>query len=342
MSQIKAVPIAPPTAQSTYNPTGNGGARERAIAKLTAGSTEQVAPVSNPTSVSPEELSVVSPQKEEEIVQKDILETSSEEPKEETKEPKEDPLSSQYAILARKEKALRAKVQAQEASFKAQAEALAAREEAYKAKEAEYQNGFISKDRITQDPLTVLTELGVSYDQLTQLILNPPAQQDPATKMAVQKMQEEIKRLEKAQEDTRKSYQDQQTQAYQQAVNQIRSEVKQLVSSDETFETIRETNSSEDVVDLIERTFKEEKILLTPQEAAQMVEDHLLEEALKLTKLKKIQSKLTPAPAAPKSPENPKQPQQQTMKTLTNSVGSSRQLSARERALLAFKGELKS
>ncbi len=102
-----------------------------------------------------------------------------------------------------------------------------------------------------------------------------------------------------------------------------------------------------DVVDLIEKTFKEDGILLTEDEAAQQVEDYLTEEAYKLANLKKIQKRLqtssasTSTSATPaKSAETPKQ--SQPMKTLTNAVGTSRQLTSKERAILAFKGEKQS
>jgi hypothetical protein len=66
-----------------------------------------------------------------------------------------------------------------------------------------------------------------------------------------------------------------------------------------------------------------------------MVEDYLVEEALKVAKISKISKKLQPAaqPAA----EPIKQP---AAKTLTNAMGTNRPLSAKERAVLAFEGKL--
>lgn len=76
---------------------------------------------------------------------------------------------------------------------------------------------------------------------------------------------------------------------------------------------------------------------MTVEEAAQAVEEHLAEEALRLAKLKKITAKLQ-APA-PKSPEQkPAAPTQQPPKTLSNQMDSPKPMSARERAILAFKG----
>lgn len=264
--------------------------------------------------------------------------TASEAPKEEAPVKEESPLSSQYAVLARKEKALRAKAQQQDAAYRAKEASLLAKEEALKARESEYKSNYIQKDKFTQDPWSTLSELGVTYDQLTQSALNQ-SQQDPATKAAIDSLKAELRAQQAAQDEARKGYETQQKQAYEQAVSQIRNDAKNLVNTDPEFETIKATNSINDVVELIEETFKKDKILLSVEDAAREVENYLVEEAMKIARIKKIQQRLAPKPEAPKqqAAKSPQQPQQ--MKTLTNSVGSSRQLSARERAILAFKGE---
>jgi hypothetical protein len=86
---------------------------------------------------------------------------------------------------------------------------------------------------------------------------------------------------------------------------------------------------------------------MTVEEAAQEVENYLLEEALKVQRINKIQQRLkTAAPSAPAAKQTPQpQTQQQTQpretKTLSNSMGTQGRLSARERAMLAFEGKLK-
>jgi hypothetical protein len=122
-------------------------------------------------------------------------------------------------------------------------------------------------------------------------------------------------------------------------MKQIRNDVNMLVKHDPQFETIKATNSIGDVVELIEKTFNEDGVLLTVEEAAQQVESYLVDEAIKLARLAKIQQKLAPAPKAEASKATGT-PEKQSMKTLTNSVNSSRTLSARERAILAMQGKL--
>jgi hypothetical protein len=269
-----------------------------------------------------------------------------------TTTPEKDSLSSQYAQLARKEKALRAKMQeikAKEDAFKTREQAI---EQQYSQKLQESQKAW--RDKLSQDPLSVMQETGLTYEQLTEKFLNAPNQQDSALKSTIEELRNEIKSLRDSQEKTTKGLEESQTQAYNQAINQMKTEAKKLVFSDDNYEMVKETNSINDVVELIEETFKKDGTLLTVEEAAQAVEDYLVEEALKLTKIKKLQARLkTPASSGGTAQtlktvqqsngqtEQGKQPTTQTMKTLTNSVGSTRQLSARERAMLAFKGELK-
>lgn len=280
--------------------------------------------------------------------QKFINETPSvEAPQVQTKAPEpEEPISSQYAILARKEKALRARMQAQEQAYKAKEEALRAQEAAFKAKEAEYSSKYIPKDRLSSDPLSVLTEQGLSYEKLTEMLLNPQQSQENLELKAYQKkVDEELSRIRKAQEESVKSQQDQQTQAYQQALNQIHRDVKSLVFTDPSFEMIKDTGSTRDVVDLIERTFKKEGYILPVDEACKAVEDYLMDESDKIFKIKKVREKFNKKLETPTVPSEPQKPTEQSkqpqgMKTLTNSVATSRKLSARDRAILRMQGKL--
>ncbi len=342
---MKIEPIAQP---ALVQPTGAKteyavDARTRAINALMQGAPQaQEHAVKNPSQVTPEEISAIRGTSEQGQPNHSESEVAAETPKEEPKV-SEEPLSSHYANLARKEKALRARAQAQEAAIKAKEAEIAAREEAIKAKDAEYSSKYIAKDRLTTDTLNALLDAGLSYEQITEAMLNQQAQPDFTKSRAYLEMQAELKAVKEAQEQAKKSYEEQQTQAYQQALGQIRSDVSKLVYTDPNFETIKATNSINDVVELIERTFKEEGSLLSVEEASQMVEDHLVEEALSIARLKKIQSRLQPKETAPQAtPKTADAPKQQQLKTLSNSVSSSRQLSAKERAILAFKGELKS
>lgn len=317
-------------------------AKQRAIDILEGRSQQAEAlPVKNANRISPEEVSAVMTKTQissEELGHMDTNETLAEQAVSEATKPKEEPLSTQYAILARKEKALRAKAQAQELALKAREDAFKAKEEAIKAKESEYQSKFVDRDRLKNDPFSVLAELGLTYDQLTNLALNAPKPEDIERKSEMDSLRSELKAIREAQEKTKQSIEQREKNSYDQALNNIRNEVKTLIKLDPTFETIAQTNSHEDVVDLIKRTFEQDGVLMTAEEAAAQVEEYLVEEAIKLAKMKKIQSRLAPKPSA--SAPVAKQASPNTMKTLTNSVGSSKPLSNYERAIKAFKGEL--
>jgi hypothetical protein len=290
--------------------------------------------VRNPSNVSVEELGAI----KQPSGQTDNNEApASEAPKAETKAT-EEPLSSQYAVLARKEKALRAREQAIRA--KEESARLAA-EEALRPKAPAFdESKYISKDKLAEDPFSVLSDLGLTYEQLTERALNGPTPEQREQQTYIKKLEARLAEIDQKLEKTNKTFEERDQEALQQTKSQLRNETKRLVEADPNFETIKETNSINDVVELIERTFDQDGYLMSVEEAAQAVEDHLVEEALKITRIKKIQQKLQSAskPAEQKITDAPKQ---QQIKTLTNNMSSSRQLSARERALLAFKGELK-
>jgi len=197
---------------------------------------------------------------------------------------------------------------------------------------------------LAQDPMGALSELGISYEQLTNAVLNQPSASD----VAYQKLQAEIQALKDAQNQSATKFQEQQQQQYEAAVSQLRSEAQALVQADPAFETIKEMGMSDAVVELIKETYNQQGVLLDVSEAAEQVENHLIEEAMRFAKLKKVQTKLAPEPQPAEATKLPltKQPQQ-PMKTLTNAVTAqsrTQPLSAkerRERAILAFKGQLK-
>lgn len=336
--QSKSAPAPDSQAQPTQSKTA------RAIAAFNAAGQVQQAPVSNPSQVSPEEMTAlnsITNESEDESRQKDTAEAESDEAVKAADAPKEakaeEPLSTQFAILARKEKALRAKAQ----EFRTQQDSFKAQQAAFEAEKGQLQSRSEEsfKQRLAKDPIGALAEVGLSPEEVANLMLNP-SKVDPGVQRVMERMEAEIKALKDAQENSKKASADQQSNAYKQAVSQIRLEAKKLVSADDSFETVRETGSVDDVVDLIERTFKEDGVLLDVEEAARQVEEYLIEEAMKIAKIKKIQQRLSPASKTdPKAPGAA--PQQQQMKTLTNNISTSRQLSARERAMLAFKGEIK-
>lgn len=249
----------------------------------------------------------------------------------------EEPISSQYALLARKDKIVRQK----EVALKAREAELKAKEDAMSAKSSSNssfdESKYISKEKLSADVFGTLTEMGFTYDQLTEAALNGPKPKDIEMMNEIKALREEMKALKGESESTKKTFDEYQTQNETLGINQLTKQATSLINNNPNFETIKETGSINDVVDLIKTTLKEDGVILSVEEAAEQVEEYLVEEALKLARIKKIQQKLAPQAAAPKAADAPKQ---QQLKTLTNSVGTSRPLSARERAILAAEGRL--
>jgi hypothetical protein len=254
-------------------------------------------------------------------------------------EKKDDFLSPKFAALARQEK----QVQAARQKLKAEKEAFEREREARL-------NGYIPKEDLRKNTLSALESAGLSYDDLTkQLLEAPQGQIDPTVRAA----QAKIAELEAKLNQITQKQEESQTAAYKQALDTIRHKVSGLVdSSPGDYEMIKALDQSEAVVALIEETFKAEGYVMSEEDAAREVEEHLLEEAVRMSALEKVKKKLAPAPATetPTSqvskPGEEKQPipQQQQIKTLTNAIQSApRGLTAaerRQRAILAAQGKL--
>jgi hypothetical protein len=253
-------------------------------------------------------------------------------------------LSKQYAILARKEKALRARTSQMEQQMKAKEQELAEREKALQGKSNFDESKYIPRERLQEDLMSVLAEAGITYDQVTEAVLNQP-KRDPYVDAKTRALEAKIASLEEKLDGVNKNSQEQQTQAYQQALAQIERDAKSLIERDPAYETVKGTGQVKEVVKLIEKTFQDSGELLSIEEAAQMVEDELLERFLSTAQsVKKIQERLQPKasakPEAEKKQESVPAQQSQQLKTLTNNVGSpARKMSAKERAIAAFKGE---
>lgn len=274
------------------------------------------------------------------------VETIEEAPKAEDKQ-----LSSQYALLAKREKALRAKAQQQEQVYRTREKALADREAALSSQPQAPSidmSQYISVDRFKSDPIGVMAETGLTYDELAQQLISQQQPLDPRTERQMQRLNAANKALEdklaKFEESQVKNQQD----AYTSALNVIKNDVRSLVKGNvDQFEMISRTNSIDDVVELIETTYKEEGLLMSNEEAAQAIEDYLTEEAYKLSEAKKIRARMalnaskSSQAATAQKPAVPQPKQQQPMKTLTNAVSTPGQtLSARERAILLVEGKL--
>lgn len=238
--------------------------------------------------------------------------------------PKEEQISPKFAALAREQRALHK-----------MREELKAERAAIEAEKTTYKTKYIDKDRIKTDFLSVMTEAGLTPDEVVSAISN----HDPQS-ATIQKLMAKIDSLEQKQTSAEKAAIENQQKAYDNAVNNVRNEVKLLVDSNSDYETIKANDAQEAVVELIKETFEKENRLMTTEEASKIVENYLLEEAVKMASLEKVKQRLLP-----KAPEQVKAPiakQQQTL-THANTTAQTKPLTPkerRERAIAAFRGQL--
>lgn len=230
------------------------------------------------------------------------------------------PLSPQFAALAKQRRALQVKERE-----------LADREKAL-ASAPSGNDGADIIARLKSQPLSVLQEHGVTYDQLTEAIIANQGGINPE----IQALKAEIKALK---EGVDKNFVDRDSAQEQAVLAEMRREADALAKQGDTYEMVRETNSLNDVMDLIHRTYKTSGEILDVSEAMQLVEDHLINESLKLANLKKIQGKLAPAQSAQSAASQ--QQQRPAMRTLTNRDTARSTMSREARALAAFNGTLK-
>jgi len=242
---------------------------------------------------------------------------------EDIKEGTGEPMSPQYAALARKERAVRSQVRQLEEQKLAHQKEL----EAFKADRELLQ-------LLETDPWTALAKKGISYDKLVESQINQPNPELKALRDELAAVKEELAKTSKQTKDAG-------DQRWNDAVRAITADVTELVSEGDTYETIKKAGRTQDVVELITRTYQNGETI-TIEDAAQAVEDALLEEAEEeyklLSQLNKLKNKL--APTSQEAPASA-QTQKPQATTLTGSMASTRQLSAKERAILAFNGQLK-
>lgn len=222
------------------------------------------------------------------------------------------PLSPQFAALAKQKRALQVKEREIQDREKALAE------------KSTTDGGSDVMARIKSDPLSVLSEAGVSYDQLTEAILNGQSGMNPE----LQKLQAKIDALEKGIDS---KLTDRDVQAKQQVLKEMRKEVDLLSSQGEEFKHVRATRSQDDVIRLIDQTYEKTGEVLDPSEALALVEEDLR------TELQKLQSALTPTEKAAMPPQQ----QNPQMRTLTNRDTARPQMSRRDRMIAAMNGTLK-
>lgn len=220
------------------------------------------------------------------------IETQEAETQEEVKPEKseDDLFSSKFAALSRKEKALKKRERDIEARI-AELEQRLADNQTPEVEEEPFEL------KLKKNPLDALAEKGLSYDILTQIALNdgkltPELQMQLLRDEMSSSLHSKIEALEsKLAEKEEKEAQSK----HEQTISGFKNQIKQHISSDaENLEllAIQDDNQGIDLVyDVISEHYNEYEEVLDIKTAAELVENHLLEEAKKYigrNKIKKL------------------------------------------------------
>lgn len=227
------------------------------------------------------------------------------------------PLSPQFAALAKQKRAL----QLERADIDKQ-----------KAELAELKGMKPSTDLIAKlksDPLSVLQEHGVTYDQLTEAILSGQGHNPE-----IQALKEELAALKKGVDSQFQTREEQQEEA---ALTEMLFEAEGLAKDGDAFEMIRTEDAYDEVLRLIHSTYKKTGRVLDVTDAMNTVENRLLAKAEKLASINKVRAKLAP----PESPQLQSQQRPQGMRTLTARDTATPTLDRRARAIAAAMGTYK-
>ena len=226
-------------------------------------------------------------------------------------EQEEDQFSKKFAALSRKEKAMRER----EDQYSRKIEDLERRLEEMNRKPEPEKNPEIPLEwRLKQNPLKALEEMGLGYDQLTELALNDgKLTPDLQMQLIRSELENDYKSKFEELENRLQEREEAETEAkYENAKHNFMSEIESAVASDEKYELINSSNGEELVYNVIEEHYNETGNILEIDEAAQAVEEYLEAEVEKMLKLEKVSRKLG------RVAEEPFEPKRQSSPTLSN------------------------
>ena len=226
-------------------------------------------------------------------------------------EQEEDQFSKKFAALSRKEKAMRER----EDQYSRKIEDLERRlEEMSRKPEPEKKPEIPLEWRLKQNPLKALEEMGLGYDQLTELALNDgKLTPDLQMQLIRSELENDYKSKFEELENRLQEREEAETEAkYENAENNFMSEIESKVAYDSRFELITSSNGEELVYNVIEEHYNETGNILEIDEAAQAVEEYLEAEVEKMLKLEKVSRKLG------RVAEEPFEPKRQSSPTLSN------------------------
>lgn len=237
-----------------------------------------------------------------------------------------------------------------EKMIKQQTQKLQAEKQKFESERTKYETDYVPKSQLKDRWLDLLTEQGLTQEQIAQHLISTP--NDPQTKAVMAK----IKALEDADANRTKQAEADQLEQFEQVKTQMNSDVKALIANDTTFEMMKATTGADAaVIELIIEDFEKTGVLKDLSEACTEYENWLVEETYKAAQLPKVQARLKPKEETIQSPADAKSaskwssgtqkvtvtPQVKTLSSSMPTTSSTKSTEKQriERALAAFKGQ---
>jgi hypothetical protein len=198
------------------------------------------------------------------------------------------------------------------------------REQLAKEKEAlkNPPEGYVPVKDLQTSALSVLQKHGITYEQLTNEILGQQGNNE------IYSLKQEIESLKKGIDEKFSAKDTQQEEA---VYNYMRQEVDKM-SNLQPYRFIRENKAQDKVMELVKRSWREEGEILTEEEAMNLIESELREDARRYAKLiGELERPETPVVEKPQETAKPK--------TLTNKDSARPVMSRRQRAIAAALGQ---
>lgn len=201
---------------------------------------------------------IVRPEPQPDVKQQEIIESPS--PAEESVR-----LSSRISALAREKQALRLQRKQMESQI------------------ADAQKFNQIKEKLKNKDYSAAEELGMTYEEYTQHLLNKQASEDPEVQKRMA-LEEKLLKLEKANED--RTLQD-----YQNNQNLWKKEISRIVTDSDQYPTVKELSMEEAVLRHINDSFDEDGIELSAEDAAKEIEEELVKRVDKYSNLSVVKKK---------------------------------------------------
>jgi len=168
-----------------------------------------------------------------------------------------------------------------------------------------------------ENPAKLLGELGISYDDLTQQVINegnPTEEQQ--LRLENEKLQARLGKLEEVYDNQRQQAEQAQVKA---AHTQLVDNIKNFVDDGSTFEMVQHHDAYGLVAQVMQEHYNTTKEVLEYGDAAKLVEDHFMAEAERYLGSKKLQDRFRELDK-PRESETPEAAEQavKRVKTLSN------------------------